>query len=116
MAVRITRLRTVALPISPVVLSPPRRETRDQGDRLAREVSPRPRGAAHVRPKKAHRVVEPTFPDHARGPSMNRKLLQVCVSLLALVTTKSFAEDLATYVARCKTEVGFTTLPAMNCR
>ena len=46
---------------------------------------------------------------------MSRKLVRVCAALVTLVSAKCFAEDLATYVNYCKTQLGFTTLPAMNC-
>ena len=46
---------------------------------------------------------------------MSRKLVRVCAALVALTSMQVFAEDLATYVNHCKTQLGFTTLPAMNC-
>ena len=46
---------------------------------------------------------------------MQKKLVRVCAAFVALVSVKCFAEDLATYVNHCKTHLGFTTLPAMNC-
>ena len=46
---------------------------------------------------------------------MSRKLVRVCAVLVALTSMQVNAEDLATYVNHCKTQLGFTTLPAMNC-
>ena len=47
---------------------------------------------------------------------MSRKLVRVCAALVALTSMQVNAEDLAAYVNHCKTQLGFTTLPAMNCR
>ena len=46
---------------------------------------------------------------------MSRKLVRVCAALTALASMQAFAEDLVMYVNHCKTQLGFTTLPAMNC-
>ena len=46
---------------------------------------------------------------------MSRKLVRVCAALVALTSMQVNAEDLAAYVNHCKTQLGFTTLPAMNC-
>jgi hypothetical protein len=46
---------------------------------------------------------------------MRKKLVRVCAALATLVSANCFAEDLVTYVNHCKTQLGFTTLPAMNC-
>ena len=46
---------------------------------------------------------------------MFRKLVRVCAALVALASMQVDAEDLASYVNHCKAQLGFTTLPAMNC-
>jgi len=46
---------------------------------------------------------------------MSKKLVRMCAALAALVSANCLAEDLASYVNNCKTQLAFTTLPAMNC-
>jgi hypothetical protein len=55
---------------------------------------------------------------HDQGVVMNRKLVRILAALLALISTRSFAEDLATYVGNCKTQLGLpqsAQFPTMNC-
>jgi hypothetical protein len=49
---------------------------------------------------------------------MYRMFVRVCAALLALVSAQTFAEDLASYVASCKTALGLpqtAQFPTMNC-